>query len=201
MNTSPPKPVFLFQQPGMDLQVHRSQVSMRALFAITSLLCVSGVWAATLERLSIDDMSQKSTVIIRGRINSCTGEQKGSGIFTRCRVSVTERWKGTAAAQIDFFVPGGTARGFTQVFTGTPNLASGSEYVLFLWAGRSGGLQVIGLSQGVFDVKSEGTTVKREPTTERMLNAAGQPIKDEGVEMSVAALKQRVQRAVGGPSK
>jgi hypothetical protein len=181
--------------------VQSSRISMRTLFAITSLLCASVLSAATLEKLSIDDMTQKSTVVVRGRINSCAGEQKGSVIYTRCRVSVTERWKGTAGAQLEFFVPGGTARGLTQVFTGTPTLAAGSEYVLFLWAGRSGNLQVIGLSQGVFDVKPGGTTVKREPSTEQMLNAAGQPVRDEAVEMSVAALKQRVQRTLGGTSK
>jgi hypothetical protein len=87
------------------------------------------------------------------------------------------------------------------VFTGTPNFAPGSEYVLFLWAGKSGAFQVIGLSQGAFDVKASGTTVKREASTERMLDAAGQPVKDEGVEMSVTALKQRVQRALGGSAR
>ena len=175
--------------------------SMRTLYAITSLLCASVLSAATLEKLSIDEMTQKSTIVVRGRINTCAGEQKGSVIYTRCRVTVTERWKGTAGAQVEFFVPGGTARGLTQVFTGTPTLAPGSEYVLFLWAGRSGALQVIGLSQGVFDVKAGGTTVKREASTERMLDASGQPVHDEGVEMSVAALKQRVQRTLGGASK
>jgi hypothetical protein len=181
--------------------VQCSRASMRTLFAVISFLCASASLAATLEKLSIDDMTQKSTIVVRGRINSCAGEQMGSVIHTRCRVSVTERWKGTAGSQLDFFVPGGTARGLTQVFTGIPNLARGSEYVLFLWAGKSGSLQVIGLSQGVFDVKADGTTVKREASTERMLNAAGHPIRDEGIEMSVATLKQRVQGALGGASK
>ena len=174
---------------------------MRTALAILSLLCGIASWAATLEKLSMDEMSQKSTVIVRGRINSCAGEQRRSVIYTRCGVNVTERWKGTAGAQLDFFVPGGTARGLTQVFTGTPNFAPGSEYILFLWSGRSGNLQVIGLSQGVFDIKPDGTTAKRAAGTERMVNAAGEPVRDEGVEMSVAALKQRVARAVGGVSK
>jgi len=202
MNTSVLESIISFQRlRAVASQVHYSRTSMRTLFAITSFLCASGLSAATLEKLSMDDMTQKSTVVVRERINSCAGEQKGSVIYTRCRMSVTERWKGTAGAQLEFFVPGGTARGLTQVFTGTPNLAPGSEYVLFLWAGKSGNLQVIGLSQGVFDVKAGGITVKREASTERMLNAAGQPVQDEGVEMSVAALKQRVQRAQGGASK
>ena len=174
---------------------------MRTLFFITGLLCACTLSAATLEKLSIDEMTAKSTVVVRGRVNSCAGEQRASVIYTRCRVSVTERWKGSAGAQLEFLVPGGTARGLTQVFTGTPNFAPGSEYVLFLWADKSGTLQVIGLSQGAFDVKADGTTVKRAASTERMLNAAGEPIKDEAIDMSVAALKQRVLSALGGASK
>jgi hypothetical protein len=180
--------------------LHKS-IAMRAAFAIVSLLCAVVCSAATLEKLSVDEMSQKSTLIVRGRINTCAGEQRGSVIYTRCKVSVIERWKGTAGAQLDFFVPGGTARGLTQVFTGAPNFAKGSEYVLFLWSGRSGNLQIIGLSQGAFDVKVDGAVVKRAASTERMLNAAGQPVRDEGLEMSVTALKQRVDRALGDGSK
>jgi hypothetical protein len=174
---------------------------MRTLFVITGLLCAHASSAATLEKLSIDEMSQKSTVIVRGRVNSCAGEQRASVIYTRCRVSVTERWKGKAGAQLEFLVPGGTARGLTQVFTGTPNFAPGTEYVLFLWGDKSGSLQVIGLSQGAFDVKADGASVKRPASTERMLDASGQPVKDQAVEMSVAALKQRVLGALGGVSK
>jgi hypothetical protein len=176
--------------------------AMRTALAIGSLLlCGAASRSATLEKLSIDEMTQKSTVIVRGKVNTCAGEQRGSVIYTRCKVSVTERWKGTAGAQLDFFVPGGTARGLTQVFTGTPNFAPGSDYVLFLWAGRSGNLQIIGLSQGAFDVKANGTAVKRAASGERMLNAAGEPIQDEGVEMSATALKQRVSRALASGSK
>jgi hypothetical protein len=174
---------------------------MRVALGIVSLLCGTTLNAATLEKLSLDQMSQKSTVIVRGRINACVGEQRGSVIYTRCRLDVSERWKGSSAAQLDVLVPGGTAKGLTQVFTGTPNLVRGAEYVLFLWSGRSGNLQVIGLSQGVFDVKLDGSTVKRAASSERMLDAAGRPVQDEGIEMTLSALRQRVDRSLGGSSR
>src|SRR5688572_15056038 len=107
---------------------------MRIELPIVSLICVSLMSGATLEKLSIEEMSQKSTLIVRGRIAGCAGDQRGSIIYTRCRVQVTERWKGSAAAQVDFLVPGGSAGGLTQVFTGAPKFKAGEEHVLFLWA-------------------------------------------------------------------
>ena len=177
---------------------------MRLGLAILSLLCGCLLSATTLEKLSVEDMSQKSTLIVRGRIGGCAGEQRGSMIYTRCRINVSERWKGAAGNQVEFLIPGGAARGLVQTFIGTPKFNAGAEYVLFLWSGRSGNLQVIGLSQGAFDVKVNGkgdATAKRDATTDMMLDAAGRPVRDEGVEMSVTALRHRVAQSIGGASK
>ena len=138
MNTKDSSPVLWFQRLTLVRRVQYHCAAMRTALAIVGLMCGTTSWSATLEKLSLDEMSQRSTVIVRSKVNSCAGEQRGSVIYTRCRVSVIERWKGTAGAQLEFLVPGGTSRGLTQVFTGTPNFAAGSEYVLFLWSGRSG---------------------------------------------------------------
>ena len=172
---------------------------LRALFLVAfmpyALAC-----AATLEKLSLDEMSQKSTLIVKGRVLSCGGETRGSVIYTRCQVAVQERWKGQAAEQTSFIIPGGTSRGLTQTFTGIPRFDAGLDYVLFLWAGRSGVNQVIGLSQGVFDVKIEGKAAiaKREASSETMLNAHGDTVSDTSLSISLAELRKRVQAVVGG---
>lgn len=163
-------------------------------------LCAAATSAgATLEKLSLEEMAQKSTLIVRGRVGACTGEARGPVIYTRCGLTVSERWKGQSGAQVDFFLPGGTAQGLRQNFGGAPQIAPGAEYVLFLWAGKSGLHQVVGLSQGVFDLKldSKGvTTARREASTERMLDRNGAPVQDVPVEMGVAELKSRVSRAL-----
>jgi hypothetical protein len=175
---------------------------LRLLF-ILGLLCGS-IIAATLEKLSIEQMSQKSKVIVRGQISGCAGETRGSMIYTRCKAAVTERWKGSTPAQIEFLIPGGTAGGLIQVFTGTPKFGAGEQYVLFLWAGRSGRYQVIGLTQGAFDIKSDNkgnAVAQRAATRELMLDASGQPVRDSDVQMTVSALRDQVNRALGGTSK
>lgn len=171
------------------------------LFVLAAVALLAGsAHAATLEQLSVEEMSLKSTLIVRGKVSGCTGEQRKRIIYTRCRVTVSERWKGTSGSQVDFYVPGGSVQGLKQTFTGTPKLNSGEEYVLFLWAGRSGLVQIIGLSQGVLGVQFDskgGVTVKRAASTEVMLDASGEPVADAGLRMSLGALRQRVDRALG----
>ena len=172
-------------------------------FAVTvGLVVLSGygsLTAATLEKLTVDEMSAQATLIVRGRISGCAGEAKGSVIYTRCLVSVTEVWKGQTGSSASFVVPGGRANGLIQKFSGVPQFASGGEHVLFLWAGPSGIHQIIGLSQGKFDVQQTlgGATARRAASTERMLGRAGDVVQDEAVQMSVAELRRLVAKATG----
>jgi len=177
---------------------------MRRFLTVFGLTLVS-LHAATLEYLSLDDMAKKSTAIVRGQVQSCAGEFRGSVIFTHCKVAVTEQWKGASQPVVDVATPGGTVKGMAQDFSGSPKLVQGAEYVLFLWTGKSGMTQVIGLSQGVFDLKPDpkgqvkGQAVAlRAATTERMLDAAGNVISDSPLEMRVRDLKSRVVKALAG---
>jgi hypothetical protein len=75
---------------------------------------------------------------------------------------------------------------------------------MFLWTGRAGLTQVIGLSQGLFDVKrtDRGDVVAVRPgTTELMLDPnTRQPVSDQAVSLRLVELKQRIVRtlAAGG---
>ena len=94
-------------------------------------------------------------------------------------------------------IPGGVANGVRHVFSGSPALAAGEERVLFLWAGQSGEPQVIGLSQGLMRLERlpDGTVMAvRTPVRDRMLDAEGRPVWDEGVEMPLADLRKMVRR-------
>src|SRR5450759_2270431 len=103
-----------------------------------------GTWAATLEQLSFDEMVEKSTAIVRGRVVGSYTTSKGSLIYTHYRVLVSERWKGPAASEADLVVPGGTLGRSVQSFPGAPKLAPGADYVLFLWTAKSGLTHIIG---------------------------------------------------------
>jgi len=185
----------------MVIRVLKEVRTMRLSALIIGLsVCLPAI-AATLEKLTIEQMAQQSTLIVRGRVTGCYGENRGRIIYTRCGVAVSETWKGSPRSDVDFIVPGGRVQNLTQTFTGTPKFNADEQYVLFLWVGRSGVPQIIGLSQGVFDVtftKSGAPLVRREATTELMLDSKGKQMRDEGVSMSVTQLREQVDRALAG---
>ncbi|HXG32147.1 MAG TPA: hypothetical protein VNJ11_02195 [Bryobacteraceae bacterium] len=152
--------------------------------------------SATLERLSLDELIEKSTAVVRGRVYSPRAYVHGPVIYTRWTVQVMERWKGPEAQQLEVVVPGGVAMGLRQTFSGAPKLQEGGEYVLFLWTGRNGLTHVVGLSQGVFAVSKEeagGEMAWRAASTAAMVDPkSGRVITDEAVRLRLADLRARV---------
>jgi hypothetical protein len=185
----------------MDVEVRHARCSMQcSVFILGFLFCLTAS-AATLEKLTIEQMAKQSTMIVRGRVTGCAGETRGRVIYTRCGVAVSETWKGAPGSRVEFIVPGGRVRDLMQAVTGAPQFSANQQNVLFLWVGRSGIPQIIGLSQGVFDVSfsaSGDAKVHRAATTERILDSQGQPVRDESISLSVSELRRQVTAALEG---
>ncbi len=149
--------------------------------------------AATLERLSTSDMVQQSTDIVRGKVISSTVGVRGTPgrgiIYTHYIIGVSERWKGNSTpATMDVAVPGGNVLNLRQTFPGAPALTLSSEYVFFLWTGKSGITQIIGLSQGLLNVETDAngnTILSRGATSEPMLDSAGNTVTDSAIRTSL----------------
>ncbi len=155
---------------------------------------------STLQQLTLDNMIVKSTAIVRGQVQPVSSLFRGSIIYTHYRIQVSEVLKGTASTQLDVAVPGGTANGAAQTFSGAPAFVPGQDYVMFLWTSKSGLTQVIGLSQGLFSVISNSSgqpVVVRAAATERMLNSFGQPVAQSDIQMPLSDLRTRVQSVLG----
>ncbi|MCL5742489.1 MAG: hypothetical protein M1541_00985 [Acidobacteria bacterium] len=172
---------------------------MRLILAVIWLLG-TGLHAATLEKLTLDDMIQKSTDIVRAKVGSSYAAFRGSIIYTNFKIQVLERWKGTDQPAMEVSVPGGIAGGLRQSFAGVPQLIDGKEYLLFLWKGKTGGTQVIGFTQGVFQLpngSSAESTAVRAATTETMLEpGTGRVIKDERIEMRLQDLRTQITKTL-----
>ena len=170
-------------------------------FGLWAAACHTGLHASTLQQLSLDDMIQKSTVIVRAKPQLSYTAPHGAVIYTHYQIQVTETFKGTPEANLDVVVPGGVSGGLRQIFAGAPVLLNGQDYVLFLWTSKNGLTQVIGLSQGLFSVSSGASgqpMVIHAASKELMLNAAGQPVTDSDVQMSLSSLRTRIQSALSG---
>ena len=176
------------------------KVLILAIFSVFSTLLPG----STLRQLSLDDMIKQSTLIVRGKVQPNSAAFHGSIIFSHYQLQITETLKGKASGTIDIVVPGGASRGLQQTYAGAPSLSSSQDYVMFLWTSKSGLTQVIGLSQGLFAVVSSSTNqpiVIRAASIERMLDASGQPVTDSDIQMSLSALRTRIQSVLAGGGK
>jgi hypothetical protein len=176
-------------------------------FAVALFLCMAAVslsQSATLQQLSMDQMSQSATSIVRARVTGSYTSVINSTIYTHYQLQVSEVWKGVPAGEV--LLPGGIANGNKQSFPGIPQLNSGSEYVLFLWKSSSTGIiHILGLTQGLFNInpQSDGSVVAWRPKIgETMLDASGHKVSDQAIAMSITDMKTRVRQPIqGGVSK
>jgi hypothetical protein len=176
----------------------------RLIMSMAVAACLAPLPGSTLLQLSMNDMIQKSTAIIRGKVQPTTSSLRGSMIYTHYLVQVTKTYKGTPIPYIDLAVPGGVVNGVRQSFAGAPVLTTGQDYFMFLWTSKNGLTQVIGLSQGLFYVNSNSSgqlIVSRGATTETMLNSAGQIMTDSNIQMTLAQMRSLIQSALAGGSQ
>lgn len=171
------------------------------LLAICLVWSVAQLGAATLSRLTLDDMINQSTAIVRARVTGSYGAMRGPAIYTLYQVQVLDRWKGASQATVEVAVPGGTAAGYRQFFPGTPQLTEGKEYIFFLWTSKSGLTQIIGLTQGLLDVSQDTAgvqTATRGATSNSMLDPhTGQLVKDQSIQMQLRDLGARIASTLG----
>lgn len=153
--------------------------------------------ATTLEKLSVEEMVQQSTAVVRGRAAVSGSVQRGSMIYTVYRLQVSETLKGSVPSPPEVYVPGGTYGGYRLSIAGSPVLEPAVEYVLFLWASPRGLVQVIGLSQGVFQIKTAGggeEALFRSRIDAEFVDREGRAVEDSGVRLSLAGLRELIAR-------
>ncbi len=172
--------------------------SMRKLAAamLLSLGAAISLPGTTLEKLSMDQLIERSTSIVRGTVVDSYAMQRGSVIYTNYRLRVSQTIKGAAQSTLEVSVPGGQLNGVRQRFSGSPRLDAGAEYVVFVWTSRTGINHTLGLAQGVFDVKTSSSgqlMLSRGAIDALMLNAGGKEAEDRGESISLSHLVERVQ--------
>ena len=172
--------------------------------ALAIFVCFAGMWVAaqatTLQQLTLEEMAQKSTAIVRAKVTGSSGIRVGADVFTVYKFETLETVKGqNGAAPSEVSVPGGVAGGLRQAVPGTPVLQAGQEYVMFLWTGRSGITQLIGMTQGLFSVEKATTgevLATRAAAGERMLDGAGHAVRDDALSMPWTELRAKVTKAL-----
>ncbi|HEX5226451.1 MAG TPA: hypothetical protein VFW44_02020 [Bryobacteraceae bacterium] len=159
---------------------------------------------STLQRLSLNDMIVKSTMIVRGTVQPGTSSaMRGALIYTHYQVAVSSVYKGTQTPgqTVDVAIPGGVINAIHQPVAGAPMLKAGQDYVMFLWTSKSGLTQVIGLSQGLFNVSKDSqgqAVVSRGAANATVLDATGNPVADSALQMPLSQLTNTIQSVLAG---
>ena len=167
---------------------------------IAAILCLgsAALWGATLARLSMSDMIAQSSAIERATVTGSYAAASGPVIYTHYRLQISEQFKGPAVAEI--VVPGGTANGVRQFFSGAPQFQPGDEFVFFLWTNKAGATTVIGLTQGLFAVTPGGAadpSLTRAASQELMLDSrTGHPVKDQILVMRLSDLRKQIAQGI-----
>ena len=172
-------------------------VKRYVILAMLVTSCVLPLPSATLERLSLDDMITRSTSIVRGKVAASWAAYTGSVIYTHYQIQVSEQFKGAPRNSVEVMLPGGTARGLSQSFSGSPVLKQGDEFVFFLWTSKGGITWITGLTQGLFSLPpgDAGTDrmATRAASAELMLDQqTSRPVKDTALTMSLSELRSRI---------
>ena len=171
---------------------------------ISLLVLCLGSWfaplqGATLEQLSLDQLIQKSTAIVRAKVVRSDAAFRGPEIFTHWKLEIEEQWKGQGVAEV--MAPGGSLRGYRQGVPGAPQLTVGKEYVLFLWTSKSGATYLTGWGQGAFELSKDDASklvATRAAASETMVeHGTWRPIKDAGIQMPYSQLSARISATLG----
>lgn len=109
--------------------------------------------ATTLERMSLEKMTQITKAIARIRCISNATIWDSGEIWTVTTFDVEQTWRGTLPAQIRVRLLGGRLGGITSTVSAVPRFAPGEEVVLFLERMPSGALSVVSWQQGVFRIR------------------------------------------------
>ena len=175
---------------------------LRILRLVPVLLAPLAAHAATLQQLSMDQITQLATSVVRAKVISSTANfyssSGGSMIYTHYSLAVSEVWKGATATEV--MLPGGDLKGQKQSFPGVPQLRVGGDYLLFLWKSPSTGItHTIGLTQGIFEItpQADGSSVvSRRSSGELMLDASGQRVSDHAISMKLNDMKAQVRTGI-----
>jgi hypothetical protein len=144
----------------MRLSPHVARIALA--FVLTAIVAIPA-GATTLIRAGLDKLTSDNEAVVYGRvldIHSYWNADR-SMIMTDVRVRATQVLKGDKAArEFTFTMLGGTVGDITTLIIGGPELAPGSEYVLFLNRETlHGGREVMtvrDLAQGAFEIADLG---------------------------------------------
>ena len=126
---------------------------------LLAVLLASAASAATLQILTLDQMTAASSTIVQGKILASHADWingKGSLIFTYYTVQADSYVKGNLGRTFQLIEPGGQADNIIATVPGSPVFHVGEQVLLFVQTdGQKNFHQAVGFEQGVFRIRPD----------------------------------------------
>jgi hypothetical protein len=114
--------------------------------------------ATVLVPASLGELARDAGLIVRGRVLAAEARftPDRRAIETLVTVEAEATLKGPAGPTVQLLVPGGRLGRYRSLFVGAPEFVAGQRVVVFLGWHAPSYPYVLGLSQGVFRIQSDG---------------------------------------------
>ena len=136
----------------------------------------SSVFATTLKRMSVADLTHAAQAIVRARCASNVARWDAGEIWTFTAFDVEETWKGSVPSRIPVRLLGGASGNLTSKVSGVPRFAENEEVVLFLERTSSGDFSVVSWAQGTFRISRDRVTQEEIVTQDTAAFAVFDPV-------------------------
>lgn len=153
------------------------QLVLRTLLVLLSFGLSSAVFAATVLKLELDQLTKMADAIVVSQAVQVEHFMVEGRVFTRTQFRVEETWKGSAGKTFTIQQPGGRVGNLVTRVPGLPTFEKGEKNILFLEKNPrapEGHFVVLGLEQGKFQL--DGTNIKPRPDVHlHLINPNGTP--------------------------
>jgi hypothetical protein len=128
--------------------------------------------ATLLRGLSLEELCDGSSVIVRGKVVSRAAAWRGGRIYTRVTLRVTASLRGghRAGQTVSFWRLGGRVGRYAQLVRGAPTFRPGEHVLVFLQR-RGGHRFVTGMAQGRFTILPARATATQPTVTQGLAGA------------------------------
>ena len=114
--------------------------------------------AATLPQFSVEQLTARSDLIVRGRITRAWAamDSEDRFVWTHYQLQVSATLKGSARSIVEICEPGGTLHGVSYQMSGSTPYAVGEDVAVFLYRTPIGYLRTTNYGQGKLLVSPDG---------------------------------------------
>lgn len=124
------------------------------MIVLLAAILAAPAFATTVTKLDLEQLVQRADLIVQGQVQSvyCQWDEDRRLVFTYIAVRVDEPLKGEGRRTVLIRQLGGTVGTIQMSVAGVPQFKPGQMAVVFLKSQDDGAFQVVGMSQGLYEI-------------------------------------------------